>query len=117
MALSFEEIDAVKFGGVPYIPQMTQELRLRLKNLKITSTNLSEATELLSRCFGDKAAEVKVFMDANMFERALAKLQVYLTQGPEAAETFDSSINGAIKTEIGKMVSEAAKSAKEATNV
>lgn len=116
MALSFEKIDAVKFGDTPYLPQMTQELRLRLKDLKITSANLGEATELLSRCFGDKAAEVKKFMDTNMFERALAKLQVYLTQGPEAADVFDNSINGAITTEINKVVSDAAKSAKEAAN-
>lgn len=117
MALSFDKIEAVKFGGVAYMPQMTQELRLRLKALKITPANLDEAKEQLSKCFGDKAAEVKAFMDANMFERGLAQLQVYLTQGPEAAEAFQNSISGAIDTEISKIVSAAADAAKESANV
>jgi len=116
-SLQFDKIGAVNFGGLVVEPKMTSELRLRLKALKITPANLGEATDLLSSCFGDKAAEVKAFMDANMFERALAQLQVYLTQGPEAAEAFQDSLTGAINSEISKVVSEAAKTAKEVANV
>lgn len=82
MAFNLSKIEAVKFGDFELEPQMDREQLLRVRSLKIDQDDFSEASEVLSKCFGsENTVRVKEFMEKNMFYMDYIRLQTYLTQG------------------------------------
>lgn len=100
MAFRFQKIEKVGFGDLEVEPKMTEEQRLRLHNLKIDPENLTEASDVLSQCFGAYAADVNNFMKKNMFFNDLVRLQMYLTQGPNAVADYDRRLDKAISEKM-----------------
>lgn len=102
MALKLQKIEKVEFGDLAVEPKMTQELRLRVSKLKISEANIDTAREILSSCFGEFAAEVKEFMEKNLFIMDLTRIQVYLTQGASGLEGFEKRMDDFMKEEMKK---------------
>ncbi|MCM1218198.1 MAG: hypothetical protein NC548_27245 [Lachnospiraceae bacterium] len=102
MALTFKKIEAFNFGGLKVEPQMTQELDLRVRNLKITTDNLNEARKTLASCFGTNANEVEEFMAKNLFLLDLVKIQVYLTQGDSGLQAYEARMEKFLNKEVEK---------------
>lgn len=93
MALKFQEQEAVEFGTLKVVPHMNAELKLRAKNLDLkTEQDLEEAIDILSQAFGDKTKEVADFMRKNMSSYDLRRLQVYLSEGPQALARVDEAV-------------------------
>lgn len=93
MAFSFAKIKPVGFGDFEAIPKMTQEQKLRVSQLKISSQNLTEAQDILSQCFGEKSSDVKAFMQENFHDTDYARLQVYLLDGEKGLEDFNRRLD------------------------
>lgn len=108
MALKLQKLEKIAFGDLEVAPQMTQEKRLRVANLKVTNQNLEEAREILSECFGAYADEVKKFMEKNLFVLDLTRIQVYLTQGQSGLDSFEKRIDTLMEKELEKKMEEAA---------
>ncbi len=116
MALVFSEIEAVKFGSIEARPVMTREAQLRLGQLKISPTALPDAYEVLSRCFGEKAAQIRAFMEKNLGVGDLSRLQIYLMQGASALENYDRTIAEVMTEEMKRAVDEARTAQKGTTS-
>lgn len=104
MALNFNAIEAIGFGNLKVKPQMTKELELRVKNLKINEANREEAIEILSSCFGSYATEVKQFMQENMHEYDLIELSMYLAHGDRGLENFRSIMQKSMDKQMDQAV-------------
>lgn len=118
MALSFEKIEAVRFGDLEAMPRMTQERRMRVGSLKLNAGDLDHAYSVLADCFDEKSEEIKTFMAKNMPVLELTRLQAYLLGGEAGLRELDR------KTELlmDKQVDDAYEKIKsqqsaEATNV
>lgn len=83
MALQFNGKQAVGFKDLKVIPEITPELRLRLKNSGDLSTEAGKAglIEVMSSCFPTHKAEVKEFMSTDMDDDQLAELYMFLAGG------------------------------------
>lgn len=104
MALNFNPIEAVGFGKLKVKPQMTKELELRVKNLKINEANREEVIEILSSCFGTYSTEVKAFMQENMHEYDLVELSLYLAHGDRGLENFRNIMQKSMDKEMDEVV-------------
>lgn len=102
MAFNFQKYEAVGFGDFQAMPKMDQEQELRVSTLEIKKENLEEVREVLSDCFGDKAAEVKAFMKDNMFLTDFLRLQVYLTQGASGLKDFERRMDQLFDKQISE---------------
>lgn len=109
MALKLSKLEKIAFGDLEVAPQMSQEKRLRVSNLKVTEKNLDEAREILSECFGAYAEEVKSFMEKNLFVLDLTRIQVYLTQGQSGLDSFEKRMETIMEKEMEKKLEETAK--------
>lgn len=112
MALSFAKIEKIKFGNLEVAPQMTAEQKLRARNLKMEEDNMAEICKVLSECFGDKAAEVREFMEKNLFLMDLVKIKIYLTEGQTGLEALNNRVDRMMDKEMDKLL--AAKEAEKA---
>lgn len=102
MALTLSKIEAVKFGDFEVVPEFGQEQKLRVQNLRIKEDNLEEVRSTLSQCFGDKASEVKAFMEKNMFMMDYVRLQIYLTQGQSGLDSYEKRLDRFMDKEMDK---------------
>lgn len=104
MALAFSKIEALKFGNLEVVPQMGAEQRLRVKTLEMKEENIEEIREVLSACFGEKAAEVKAFMEANLFLFDLMQIQIYLSQGQSGLDNLNKRMDKFMDKKIEQLV-------------
>lgn len=87
VSLKFEKIKKIQFGDLKVMPQMNQELELRVRGLNLsTEDGIAEAKDVLSSCFGENKEAVRQFMDSNMKSVNLSVLQAYLIGGNQAVE-------------------------------
>lgn len=98
VSLKFEEIKKIQFGDLKVMPQMNQELELRVRGLNpSTEEGIEEAKDVLSSCFGDNKDAVRKFMDANMKGVNLSVLQAYLVGGKQAVDmVLDTATKGTL---------------------
>lgn len=98
MSLSFNKIQKINFGGLEVLPKMNTELKMRLQEVDAkTEAGLGEMKQVLSECFGDKASEVRQFMDENMSVIDLYELQAYLLGGDKGVELYHSNLDKAME--------------------
>lgn len=105
MALGFAEIQAVNFGKMEVMPEMDQELRLRVQTLEMKPSNREHIIDILSQCFPSKREEVKEFMSKNMSLEDFVRLQMYLGHGPNKLVEYDRQIDRLMDKELEKAVS------------
>lgn len=106
MALVFKEIESFKFGDLEVTPQMSTEQKLRVQNLKMAEGNEEEIREVLSACFGDKATEVKIFMERNLFLLDYIQIQVYLTQGQAGLDSLNQRMDKYMDKKVDQLISQ-----------
>jgi len=93
MALSFNGLEAVKFGEIVALPTMTAEARLRIQsgNLK-SAEGRGKLIKAMADCFGDDSAKIADFMTKSMSDYELSLLRAYLVGG----ETMLDDVRGTI---------------------
>lgn len=112
MALKFRGKEAVEFGSLAVFPQETPELKLRIRNVNLTTdTNIQEAIEVMSSFFPTHKEEVKSFMQEQMKDFELGQLQAYLVGGSSAVDIVGRSLD----RDIDRRMDEANK-ARESAN-
>lgn len=94
MALTYNGIEPVTFGGKECIPKINTETRLRLSQIK----NYDDKTDdVLAAAFPDDEAYVKSFLTDKMTVLDKQKLQAYLIGGEEMLAIFQKKIEGAFE--------------------
>lgn len=106
MALTFKEIESFKFGDLEVKPQLTAELKLRVRSLTMKEENEPEIRGVLASCFGDKAAEVKAFMERNLCLMDYVQIQVYLTQGQNGLDRMNAQMSKLMEKSLEKSLAE-----------
>lgn len=101
MAEKFAKKEAVEFGDIKVVPKILDtETKLRLGQIQLeTQEGIEKAIKLLSACFTTKNDEVEKFMEENMSDYDLRRLQVYLLKGPQMLKAMDDSIQTLIAKE------------------
>lgn len=102
MGLTFEKLEAVKFGDFTAQPKGTMELKLRLQTAIKKASNkadndseaLQELAETLPKFFPDKEEDVKRFIEETMTVDGMAVLAAYLIGGQNAVEKATDALNG-----------------------
>lgn len=96
--MTFEKLEAVKFGDFTAQPKGTMELKLRLQTAIKKASNDSEAlqelAETLPKFFPDKEEDVKRFIEETMTVDGMALLAAYLIGGQGAVEKATDALNG-----------------------
>lgn len=93
MALEFKKIEAIKFGDVVVEPKVDVETRLRLQTTKLSNVQeIAEAIDLIASCCGDKADDVKKFIEENLGVVDIARIQAYLAGGKTLLDAIDKKI-------------------------
>ena len=100
--MEFKEVQPIKFGTIEAMPsKLTTEMRLRVMNIKVgTDADIAEAISVMSECFGDKAVEVKSFMEKNMYPLDLQRLQAYLLGGISSVDKLEKAVQSAMTDAI-----------------
>lgn len=108
--MQFAEIEPIRFGKIEAMPErLTTETRLRVGALKFgTDAEISEAISVLSSVFGTQAAEVKIFMEKNMYPYDFQKLQAYLLGGMESVHNIERAMRSAMVEAIKERKDETA---------
>lgn len=94
MALSFNGIEPVNFGGKDCTPRINTELRLRLTDLKQYN---EEADEVLASAFPNDESYVLSFLRDKMTILDKQTLHAYLIGGPSMVEALKDQMKGAMK--------------------
>lgn len=113
MALHFSELEKISFGSLEIVPKMTQELRLRVADLKIKPNTLDKARKVMSECFGEYAEEVNDFMKQNFSQMDFVRLQTYLVQGDAGLEDLNRRMDAIMDKQIEKALEKATEDAEE----
>lgn len=103
--LNFQGLAPVTFGGRDCKPKMDAEMRLRVQNLKMT--NVEKVADVFAECFPDDEDYVRDFVKEQMSSFEHRELQLYLTQGAQAAKEIRDAIRDSIKESMSKKVNEA----------
>lgn len=93
MALSFNGLEPVEFGGKDCVPRITTEIKMRLADLK----DYNDATdEVLASAFPNDEAYVKDFLRDKMtvFDKQL--LHAYLMGGESMVKAIQNKMDGVI---------------------
>ena len=90
MALDFQGIQPVNFGGRDCVPDINTELKMRLSQIQ---TYNEETDEVLASAFPKDEAYVKKFLKNQMTAFEKQKLHAYLVGGMEMVERLDSEID------------------------
>lgn len=99
MALSFNGLEPVEFGGKECTPKLDTELKLRLSQIKA----YTEADdEVLASAFPDDEVYVREFLKDKMTVLEKQTLHAYLLGGMTAVDT----LMGGIKDTFRKVVNE-----------
>lgn len=92
MALTFEGIQPVEFGGRACTPKLDAEIKLRLTNI----SDYNEKTDdVLASAFPDDEKYVRKFLKEKMSALDKQMLQAYLIGGPSALEIVQRQIDSA----------------------
>lgn len=99
MALEFNGLQPVSFGGKECTPELNTELKLRLAEIK---TYNDEADEVLASAFPKNEAYVKGFLAKNMTVIEKETLHAYLLGGEQMVaqvqakitQTFNQALEG-----------------------
>ena len=92
MALSLESYQAVEMNGKAFVPTITTELTMKLRETSLdTEANRDEAVDVMAECFAGHASEVKKFLK-NCPAPVLARLQAYLIAGDDGVKMVDSRL-------------------------
>ena len=89
MALSFNGLQPVEFGGKDCTPKLDTELKMRLAQIK-TYTEADD--EVLASAFPDDEAYVKAFLKDKMTVLEKQTLHAYLLGGMTAVNTLMDGI-------------------------
>ncbi len=110
MPLSLKKIKMapVDFEDFTAMPQVNQELRLRLQNLKFqTEAQLDQAKDVLSSAFPEEKAQVRKFLDDNFVGAiTLQELQAYLLGGEASLVEYRERVTRAMDKAIEKSMEE-----------
>lgn len=106
MALKFAKIEPVTFGDFESMPKVTEELKLRLLEIKGLGgkEGFDEGKKVVSQCFGDDADKVRQFMDENFTFYSLGYLITYLLGGPEALVDYGQVMRSNLSEATGVKV-------------
>lgn len=91
MALSFNGLEPVAFGGKDCTPKVNTELQMRLANIKKYD---AEAEEILAEAFPDDESYVKKFLHEKMTPLDLQILHAYLIGGEETVRMIRNGVEG-----------------------
>lgn len=98
MALSFNGIQPVEFGGKDCMPKLDTETRMRISQIKNYN---DEADEVLASAFPDDEIYVREFLRDKMTPLDKQTLQAYLLGGEKMVATvmsqFENAIGGSMK--------------------
>lgn len=97
MALSFEGIQPVEFGGRACTPKIDAEIKLRLSSI---SDYDDKADDVLASAFPDDEKYVRKFLKDKMSTMDKQMLQAYLIGGPSALDMVQKQIDEAFKKGI-----------------
>lgn len=101
--LSFSGLQPVSFGGKECAPKLDTEIRLRIANTKFdTASDIEHAAKVFAEAFPDDKDTVRDFIENQMSAYELRELQIYLTQGANAAKAVSEVIKNAMADEIRK---------------
>lgn len=109
MALSFSKLEAVEFGDIKATPVLTQELRLRIQQIKGDAIDTTDSRDLLSSAFPSVKDAVSEFMKDNFSKNDYQRLQTYLTQGAAGLERLDNLTERAMEKAMVEEMREAKK--------
>lgn len=98
MALTFEGIQPVEFGGRACTPKIDAEIKLRLTNINDFN---EKADEILASAFPDDEKYVRKFLREKMSVLDKEMLQAYLIGGPNALEIVQRQIDSVFEKGIG----------------
>lgn len=106
LALKKLKMVPVDFEDFQAMPEVNQELRLRLQNLKFqTESQIDQAKDVISSAFPNDKAQVRQFLDDNFATTiTLQELQSYLLGGESALTEFRERTNKAMDTAIEKVM-------------
>lgn len=107
MAFKFTKLKPVEFEDFKATPKVTQELRLRLSQLKTDDEHLEETRDLLAQCFPDKSEEVKKFMADWFSSMDYTRLRVYLLNGDNGLEYLERQMDKLAQEEVRAAMNEA----------
>lgn len=107
MALTFNKLEPVRFGEIVAMPVLSQELKLRVQQLKPEADNMEETRNILSECFGEKSMAVKEFMRENFSNMDYIRLQVYLLNGDKGLEDIERRMDIVSTEEMRKAMQKA----------
>lgn len=101
--LNFSGLQPVGFGGRECMPKLDAELRLRIQMMKTeTEADKERGAEILAEAFPKDSEYVRKFILEQMTSYEMRELQVYLSQGAEAAKNISDAVKEALKDEIRK---------------
>lgn len=92
MALTFNGLQPVRFGGRDCTPKLDVEIQLRLQNIQVFN---DEADEVLASAFPNDTEYVRNFLRDHMTVMEKEKLQVYLIGGETGLENMDKIMTAA----------------------
>lgn len=96
MALSFNGLEPVAFGGKDCTPKIDAELKLRLSQIKKYDESVDE---VLASAFPDDEAYVASFLKDKMTFIDKEILHAYLLGGETMVSTIMNQMEGALKNE------------------
>ena len=97
MALSFNGLEPVEFGGKECAPKLDTELKMRLSQIK-TYTEADD--DVLASAFPDDEAYVKSFLKDKMTVLEKQTLHAYLLGGMTAVDTLMDGIKGSLRKAV-----------------
>lgn len=105
MGLKLESIQAVEMDDKAYLPTITTELGLKLREAKLdTETNRDDAIDIMAECFPGHASDVKKFLKRCALP-TLAKLQSYLIAGEDGVKMMERRLDK-VNEEVEKKLEE-----------
>lgn len=106
LALKKLTLAPVDFEDFQAMPEVNQELRLRLSNLKFaTESQINQAKDVLASAFPTEKARVRQFFDDNFSGTiTLQELQSYLLGGEEGLEEYRERVHRTLDKTIDKAV-------------
>lgn len=94
MALSFNGLEPVRFGGRDCTPRITTEIKLRLEQIKAYDDN---ADDVLASAFPDDENYVRDFLKNKMTAMDKERLHAYLYGGETLLNTLLDGVKEVMK--------------------
>ena len=91
MALQFKGLEAVEFRDIVEVPQIDNELKLRLQTCD--KSNEDEVMDLLASAFPKNKTKIRKFIEDEMSTYERVQLLAYLVGGSAGLELYEKSIS------------------------